>query len=76
MMPCNLKPLPGATVLYDGGQLKLLIRSGDLLLLATVLFNLKDKFNTFILKNKLIAKSVEGILHNQKSSLEHRRLWF
>jgi hypothetical protein len=28
--------------------------------------SLKDKFNTFILKNKLIAKSIEGILHNPK----------
>jgi hypothetical protein len=43
-------------------------------LLATFLHllgSLKDKFNTFILKNKLIAKSVEGIfVQPQKSSLE------
>jgi hypothetical protein len=32
--------------------------------------SLKDKFNTFILKNKLIAKSIEGSLQPQKSSLE------
>jgi hypothetical protein len=31
--------------------------------------SLKDKFNTFILKNKLIAKSVEGSLHNLKSQV-------
>jgi hypothetical protein len=31
--------------------------------------SLKDKLNTFILKNKLIAKSIEGILHNPKSQV-------
>jgi hypothetical protein len=36
---------------------------------------IEDKFNTFILKNKLIAKSVEGIfVQPQKSSLEQLKI--
>jgi len=67
--------LPGATVLYDGGQFEIAdpFRRPSALL-ATVFApvgSLKDKFNTFILKNKLKAKSVEGIFAQpQKSSLE------
>jgi protoporphyrinogen oxidase len=67
--------LPGATVLYDGGQLEIadpFRRPSALLATAFApVGSLKDKFNTFILKNKLIAKSVEGIFAQpQKSSLE------
>lgn len=67
--------LPGATVLYDGGQFEIadpFRRPSALLATAFApVGSLKDKFNTFILKNKLIAKSVEGIFAQpQKSSLE------
>jgi phytoene dehydrogenase-like protein len=70
--------LPGATVLYDGGQFEIAdpFRRPSALL-ATVFApvgSLKDKFNTFILKNKLIAKSIQGIFAQpQKSSLEQLR---
>ena len=67
--------LPGATVLYDGGQFEIadpFRRPSALLATAFApVGSLKDKFNTFILKNKLIAKSVEGVFAQpQKSSLE------
>ncbi|MBE0390578.1 NAD(P)/FAD-dependent oxidoreductase [Flavobacterium sp. PL002] len=66
--------LPGATVLYDGGQFEIadpFRRPAALLATAFApVGSLKDKFNTFILKNKLIGKSIEGIfLQEQKSSL-------
>lgn len=66
--------LPGATVLYDGGQFEIadpFRRPSALLATAFApVGSLKDKFNTFILKNKLIGKSIEGIfLQEQKSSL-------
>jgi hypothetical protein len=66
--------LPGATVLYDGGQFEIdpFRRPSALLLFFAPVGSLKDKFNTFILKNKLIAKSIEGIF-TQKSSLEQLR---
>jgi hypothetical protein len=47
-------------------------RPSALLLAFAPVGSLKDKFNTFILKNKLIAKSIEGIF-TQKSSLEQLR---
>jgi hypothetical protein len=66
--------LPGATVLYDGGQFEIADPFRPSALLATAFApvgSLKDKLNTFILKNKLIAKSIEGIFAQpQKSSLE------
>ena len=67
--------LPGATVLYDGGQFEIadpFRRPSALLATAFApVGSLKDKFNTFILKNKLIAKSVEGIFAQpQKSTVE------
>jgi protoporphyrinogen oxidase len=67
--------LPGATVLYDGGQFEIadpFRRPSALLATAFApVGSLKDKLNTFILKNKLIAKSIEGIFAQpQKSSLE------
>jgi phytoene dehydrogenase-like protein len=67
--------LPGATVLYDGGQFEIAdpFRRPSALL-ATVFApvgSLKDKINTFVLKQKLIRKSIKGIfLQQQKSSLE------
>lgn len=67
--------LPGATVLYDGGQFEIAdpFRRPSALL-ATVFApvgSLKDKFNTFLLKQRLIRKSVKEIfLQEQKSSLE------
>ncbi|WP_339919187.1 NAD(P)/FAD-dependent oxidoreductase [uncultured Flavobacterium sp.] len=67
--------LPGATVLYDGGQFEIADPfRRPAALLATVFApvgSLKDKFNTFLLKQKLINKSIKGIfLQEQKSSLE------
>jgi protoporphyrinogen oxidase len=67
--------LPGATVLYDGGQFEIAdpFRRPSALL-GTVFApvgSLKDKFNTFLLKHKLIRKSIEEIfLQEQKTSLE------
>jgi len=67
--------LPGATVLYDGGQFEIAdpFRRPSALL-ATVFApvgSLKDKLNTFLLKQKLVSKSIEGIfMQEQKSSLE------
>jgi protoporphyrinogen oxidase len=67
--------LPGATVLYDGGQFEIAdpFRRPSALL-ATVFApvgSLKDKINTFVLKQKLIRKSIKGIfLQEQKSSFE------
>lgn len=67
--------LPGATVLYDGGQFEIAdpFRRPSALL-GTVFApvgSLKDKFNTFLLKHKLIRKSIEEIfLQQQKTSLE------
>ncbi|MEZ7505649.1 NAD(P)/FAD-dependent oxidoreductase [Flavobacterium sp. Arc2] len=69
------KFLPGATVLYDGGQFEIAdpFRRPSALL-STVFApvgSLKDKFNTFVLKQKLIRKSIKGIfLQEQKTSLE------
>lgn len=69
------KFLPGATVLYDGGQFEIAdpFRRPSALL-GTVFApvgSLKDKFNTFLLKHKLIRKSIEEIfLQEQKTSLE------
>jgi phytoene dehydrogenase-like protein len=62
----NLKPfLPGATVLYDGGTFEIAdpFRRPSALF-ATVFApvgSLKDKVNTFLLKRKLLAKSVDTI---------------
>lgn len=66
--------LPGATVLYDGGQFEIADPFRRPSALWATIFapvgSLKDKFNTFLLKNKLIAKSIEGIfIQEQKSSL-------
>ncbi len=62
----NLKRfLPGATVLYDGGQFEIAdpFRRPSALL-ATIFApvgSLKDKINTFLLKNKLIKISTANI---------------
>lgn len=62
----NLKRfLPGATVLYDGGQFEIAdpFRRPSALL-ATVFApvgSLKDKINTFLLKNKLVKISTSAI---------------
>lgn len=66
--------LPGATVLYDGGQFDLAdpFRRPSALV-STVLApvgSLKDKINTFVLKQKLIGKSIETIFSQaQQTSL-------
>jgi hypothetical protein len=59
-----------ATVPYDGGQFEIadLFRRPSALL-ATVFApvgSLKDKINTFVLKQKLIRKSIKGIFCKQK----------
>ena len=70
----NLKTfLPGATVLFDGGQFEIAdpFRRPSALF-ATVFApvgSLKDKINTFLLKHKLLKKSVANIfLQKQQSS--------
>jgi hypothetical protein len=70
--------LPGATVLPMVVQFEeLQIRLEDLALCGHCFAPrfIEDKFNTFILKNKLIAKSVEGFfVQPQKSSLEQLKI--
>ena len=70
----NLKTfLPGATVLYDGGQFQI----ADPFRRPTALFatifapvgSLKDKINTFLLKHKLLKKSISDVFtQKQKTS--------
>jgi hypothetical protein len=63
------KLLPGATVLYDGGQFEIAIRLKTFCFVGNYVFCTwftKRQVNTFILKNKL-AKSIEGSLHKPKS---------
>jgi phytoene dehydrogenase-like protein len=68
----NLKRfLPGATVLYDGGQFEIAdpFRRPSALL-ATVFApvgSLKDKINTFFLKNKLVKISTSAIFNQQET---------
>lgn len=64
--------LPGATVLYDGGQFDLAdpFRRPSAFL-ATVLApvgSLKDKINTFVLKQKLLGKSIQKIFSQEQQS--------
>lgn len=73
----NLKRfLPGATVLYDGGQFEI----ADPFRRPTALFStffapvgsLKDKLNTFFMKNKLIRKSIPEIFNQtQTDTIAH-----
>lgn len=63
--------LPGATVLYDGGQFDI----SDPFRRPTALFStlfapvgsLKDKFNTFLLKHKLVRISNEAIFNQTET---------
>ena len=62
----NLKKfLPGATVLYDGGQFEIADPFRRPSLLFSTLFapvgSIKDKLNTFFLKNKLVNSSLATI---------------
>ncbi|MEO0060098.1 MAG: hypothetical protein RLZZ312_1745 [Bacteroidota bacterium] len=73
----NLKTfLPGATILYDGGQFEIAdpFRRPSALF-ATVFApvgSFKDKINTFLLKHKLLKKSISDIFaQNQKTSYQH-----
>ena len=64
--------LPGATVLYDGGQFDLAdpFRRPSAVI-STVLApvgSLKDKINTFVLKQKLLGKSIQKIFSQEQQS--------
>ncbi len=68
--------LPGATVLYDGGQFEIAdpFRRPSALL-ATVFApvgSLKDKINTFFLKNKLIKISIPKIFNQQAQTTQNQ----
>lgn len=67
----NLKKfLPGATVLYDDGQFEIADPFRRPTALFATLFapvgTLKDKVNTFLLKNKLLKISVPDIFNQQE----------
>lgn len=64
--------LPGATVLYDGGQFDLAdpFRRPSAVV-STVLApvgSLKDKINTFVLKQKMLGKSIQQIFSQEQQS--------
>lgn len=63
--------LPGATVLYDGGQFDIADPFRRPSALFSTLFapvgSLKDKFNTFLLKNKLIRISNSAIFNQPET---------
>jgi phytoene dehydrogenase-like protein len=66
----NLKRfLPGATVLYDGGQFEIADPfrrpSSAIATILSPVGSLKDKLNTLLLKNKLLKQSISAIF-NQK----------
>lgn len=68
----NLKRfLPGATVLYDGGQFDIADPFRRSRALFSILFapvgSLKDKFNTFLLKNKLVRISNSAIFNQPET---------
>ena len=68
----NLKRfLPGATVLYDGGQFQIADPFRRPSALFATLFapvgSLKDKLNTFFLKNKLVKIEVQDIFNQPQN---------
>lgn len=73
----NLKRfLPGATVLYDGGQFEIADPFRRPSAIFSTIFapvgSLKDKINTFFLKNKLLKISIPEIFQQKEiSTLEH-----
>ena len=69
----NLKRfLPGATVLYDGGQFQIADPFSRPSALFATLFapvgSLKDKLNTFFLKNKLVKIAVPDIFNQPQTN--------
>lgn len=69
----NLKTfLPGATVLFDGGQFEIADPFRRPSALFATIFapvgTLKDKINTFLLKHKLLRKSVTNIFSQKQQS--------
>ncbi len=73
----NLKRfLPGATILYDGGQFEIAdpFRRPSALF-ATVFApvgSFKDKLNTFFLKNKLVKISIPKIFNQQEQTTQNQ----
>lgn len=68
----NLKRfLPGASVLYDGGQFEIADPFRRPTALFATLFapvgSLKDKLNTFLLKNKLVDKRIPEIFNQTQT---------
>jgi protoporphyrinogen oxidase len=68
----NLKRfLPGATVLYDGGQFEIADPFRRPSALLSTLFapvgSLKDKINTFFLKNKLVNISISNVFKQSET---------
>ncbi len=68
----NLKRfLPGATVLYDGGQFEIADPFRRPSALLSTLFapvgSLKDKINTFFLKNKLVNISISDVFKQSET---------
>ena len=79
----NLKRfLPGATVLYDGGQFEIADPfrrpSATFATLFAPVGSIKDKINTFFLKNKLVKISVDDIFNQPetKTSLQLKKYGF
>ena len=69
----DLKPfLPGATVLYENGQFEIADPFRRPKALFSTIFapvgSLKDKANTFFLKNKLVGSSVEKLFDKKEVS--------
>ena len=73
----NLKRfLPGATVLYDGGQFEIADPFRRPSALFATIFapvgSLKDKINTFFLKNKLVKISVKDVFEQLETDTNSR----
>jgi protoporphyrinogen oxidase len=73
----NLKPfLPGAKVLYDGGIFEIADPFRRPSALLSTIFapvgTLKDKMNTFFLKNKLVKRSVSAIFNQPETTTLHK----
>jgi hypothetical protein len=62
----QLKLCLAQTVLYDGGQFEIADPLKTVLPFFAPVGSLKDKINTFVLKQKLIRKSIKGIFCKSK----------
>jgi hypothetical protein len=73
----NLKFLPGATVLYDGGQFEIadpFRRPSAFIGYCFAPVGSLRQIQYFLLKQKLINKSIKGIFCKSKSSLEQLKI--